>query len=372
MATAIENQFENFRNRLSSSQVGHFFRWWGTELKAALPADLQARMEHARRRVLLQLNPNEVGVSVHETGAMQEIEVLPLGKDTQLQRQQLHDLLIERELSEVSRDLLLPESRILRKEVLLPLATEANLRQALSFEMDRQTPFQAKDVFFDYKVLHRERESAQIRIDLVVTLKQPLLREIEQLTPLGLAPGGVDVELDGSPAGLNLLPPDMRHKVVNSKMRTNWILAAAAVVLLIFVMAQSVWLRQHQISEVEEAIDEVRGEAMQVQQLRDQIEDASEAAGFMQAQRSSALPTVKVLTEVTRVLPDDTFLDRLLIGGESVQMQGKSQNAQQLIEVLNSSPFFQNASFRGPTRLDTRSQKEIFDVTATLIIDGEG
>jgi len=196
------------------------------------------------------------------------------------------------------------------------------------------------------------------------------MQDIEKLRPLGMAPAGVDVELDGSPAGLNLLPPDLRHNVVKRRSRTNMFLAGGIVVLLMFVMAQSIWLRQHQLSEVREAIDEVREEAMQVQQIRKRITDASEAAGFMQVQRSASLPTVKVLAEVTRILPDDTFLDRLLISSESVQMQGKSQNAQQLIELVNSSSYFKDASFRGPTRLDTRTQKEIFDVTASLVLAG--
>ena len=371
MATAIENYFENFRTRLRGSQVGHFFHWWLNELREMLPPGLKAKMQHARRRILLRLHSGELSVSVNEADTLQEIDVLSFGQDSRLQRQQLHDLLIERELSEVSRDLLLPESRILRKEVILPLAAEANLRQALAFEMDRQTPFHASDVFFDYRVLHRDRDSAQLRIDLVLTLKQPLMREIEQLGPLGMAPGGVDVELDGFPAGLNLLPPEHRHRVVNSGLRNNLRLTAVAVVLLIFVMTQSIWLRQHQLNEVREAIDDVREEAMQVQQIRNRITDASEAAGFMQAQRSASLPTVKVLAEVTRILPDDTYLDRLLIDSDSVQMQGKSQNAQQLIEMVNSSPNFRDASFRGPTRLDSRTQKEIFDITASLVVEGD-
>ena len=337
-----------------------------------LPVGLQAKMQHARRRVLLKLNGNELSVSMHESDLLQEIEVLSLDQDSRLQRQQLFDLLVDRELSEVARDFVLPESRVLRKEVILPLAAEANLRQALSFEMDRQTPFQANDVFFDYRVTHRERESSQIRVDLLVTLKQPLMREIEALGPVGMTPSGVDVELDGYPAGLNLLPTDLRHRVVNSKSRTNLILAASTVFLLIAVMVQSVWLRQHQLTEVNEAIDEVRGEALQVQQIRDRITDASEAAGFMQMRRSSSMPVVKVINEVTRLMPDDTFLDRLLIGSETVQMQGKSQNAQRLIEQVNSSPYFKDAAFRGPTRLDTRSQKEIFDVTTSLVHESDG
>jgi len=57
-------------------------------------------------------------------------------------------------------------------------------------------------------------------------------------------------------------------------------------------------------------------------------------------------------------------LDRLSMHEGTTQMQGKSGNAQSLIELINSSGHFGNASFRGPTRLDNRSGKEIFDLNA--------
>ena len=79
-----------------------------------------------------------------------------------------------------------------------------------------------------------------------------------------------------------------------------------------------------------------------------------------------------MLAELTRILPQDTFLDRLSLHAETTQMQGKSDNAQGLIELINNSPFFNEASFRGPTRLDNRSRKEIFDLSANNILRDAG
>lgn len=372
MATAIENSLQNVRVRFQRSPLGAFFAWWLQELRELLPARLKAGMLHARRRVVMRLEGEDLAVMVQDSGGLQELEVFSTAQDARLQQQRIADLLAERELNEVARDLLLPESGVLRKTVILPSAAEANLREALTYEMDRQTPFRAEDVFFDYRIVQRDRESGQLRVELVLTQKQPLLRDIQQLQPLGMAPSGVDVETDDGVLGVNLLPLDLRQRIVNSKSRANRILAGALVALLLLVMVQSVWLRQHQISEVQQAIDEVREEALEVQELRERIADAAAAASFLQDRRASAPPTVAVLAEVTRILPDDTYLDRLLIGADSVQMQGKSDNAQQLIELVNGSSMFTDASFRGSTRLDTRTRKEIFDINASLVVGGDG
>ncbi len=367
MATTLENQIQNMRNRFMSSQAGRFFNWWFAELRGFLPASWQARMQHARRRLVMHLSGTDLVLSVHEFGGVHELDRFGVDQDIGLQRQQIQDLLAERELLEVARDLLVAEDEVLRKEVPMPLAAESNLRQALAFDLDRQTPFAAEDVYFDCRVLERDRDAGQIRVELLVTPRQPVDAAIGFLRHRGMAPTGVDVEVDGKPAGLNLLPFEQRFRMVNPRSRTNMLLGVAAVVLMAVVMVQSLWLRQHQVNEVQEAIEMVREEAQRVQEIREQIDDASEAAGFMLDKRAAELPTVAVLAEVTRILPDDTYLDRLMIGQGTVQMQGKSDNAQQLIELVNQSDLFTDASFRGPTRLDTRTQKEIFDLNATLV-----
>jgi len=185
---------------------------------------------------------------------------------------------------------------------------------------------------------------------------------------LGLAPTGVDVATPDGPLGINLLPPAMRYRIVNQRMRVNWVLGAVAVFMMIFVMVQSLWLREHQVEAIGEAIEDVRAEALAVQQVRKQIDDASEAAGFLQSRKIENGYKLEMLAELTRILPEDTYLDRLSMHQGTTQMQGKSGNAQSLIELINDSDQFENASFRGPTRLDNRSGKEIFDLTADTTI----
>jgi len=154
--------------------------------------------------------------------------------------------------------------------------------------------------------------------------------------------------------------------VVNPKSRLNFAFAGAALVLLIVLMAQSLNLRTQRIASLESGISEVQDEARQVQRLRDQIAETSDAASFLTRKRSASPMAIELMAEITRTLPDDTYLDRLVINQDSVLMQGKSSNAQHLIEVVNGSDLFENAAFRGSTRLDTASGLEIFEINATV------
>jgi general secretion pathway protein L len=366
MASALQTQIEGLRQRAAASSAGVFFRWWVAELRDLLPASLKERVQHAQRRVVVRFEGDELELFWQEGEALQQLDVFRLDQDRALQQQQIQDLLTERELGEAPCKIVLPEDLVLRKSLTMPLAAEAGLRQALAFEMDRHTPFRAEDVYFDYRVKQRDRERGQLDLELVVVPVAPCDAQVEAASARGLAPGAVDVVLDGKPAGLNLLPPERRRRVTNRRSRMNALLAVVVLLLLALVMAQSLWLRQGQVDALELAIEEVRVEARRVQNIRTQIEDASEAAGFMLRRRAETPPTVQVLAEVTRILPDDTYLDRLRVWDGNVQMQGKSDNAQRLIELVNLSPMLEGAGFRGSTRLDGATQKEIFDLSARV------
>ena len=127
MAIAINNTIENLRYRFVNGPAGQFFQWWGEELTRLLPAQFRARLQYARRRLLVQINAGEIDLSVADDDAIQSLDVLASGQDPQLQQQRVRELLQQHELTEVSRDLLLSEDDILRTDVVMPLAAEANL-----------------------------------------------------------------------------------------------------------------------------------------------------------------------------------------------------------------------------------------------------
>ena len=366
MAFEPEQKWQQLRNRVRTGQIGKFFAWWLGELRQAMPAAWQEKLQHAMRRVGFTLGEGLLSLAVDENRRLIELDAFPLSQDAALQRQEIEDLLRRSELLEAPRFLLLERDAVLTKELSLPLATEPNLAQVLAFEMDRQTPFRAGSVYYDWKVTDRTGTPGQLKLQLFVVPRSDVDRAVTALTDRGLSLGGVDVRDHDRTLGLNLLPADRRVRTTNPRARLNLALGAACVVLLALVMAQSLYLRAHQVSELEAAIAGVQDEAREVAQIRKQIEDASEAAGFLASRRTAMPLAIEVLADVTRILPDDTFLDRLVIGADTVQMQGKSRNAQQLIEKVNESPLLDAAAFRGSTRLDARTGLEIFEVNASV------
>lgn len=370
MLKVFEEKLLQLFSWLKAGPAGKFLRWWTEELRQAMPASWQQKLQHALRRATLVVRNDSLSVGVDENRSLETLEVFSMAQDAVLQKQQVEDLLLKNELQEAPRFLLMELESVLNRELKLPLAAEANLAQVLSFEMDRQTPFRASDVYFDWKILGRNNDTGQLRLEIFVIPRIEVDQAVSAVTDRGFSLSGVDI-IDGDKAlGLNLLPAERRFRSVNRKARMNLALGAACAVLLAMVMAQSIYLREHQVAELEEAIAEVQGEAREVMKIKKQIEESSEAAGFLATRRAEVPLAIEVLADITRILPDDTYLDRLVITNSSVQLQGKSQNAQRLIELVNESGLLDEAAFRGSTRLDARSGLEIFEVNAEIVRSG--
>ena len=370
MFALIKQKIQQLWGRIQTGPAGTFFRWWTGELKQALPPAWQEKLQRAFRRVTVRLDDQSLVIGVDENRLQTELQSLALTQDASVQKQQVTDVLEENDLAEASRFLLLDKATVLSKQISLPLAAESNLAQVLTFEMDRQTPFKASDVYFDWKIIERGGSSGQLRLGLFVVPRGEVDQAVSFLAGRGFTLAGVDVVDEGGTLGVNLLPPAQRTRTVNRKARLNYALGALVVLLMAGVMAQSLYLRAHQVEELENAIAQVQGEARKVMRIKEQIEDTSEAAGFLARRRAEFPPAIELLADVTRILPDDTYLDRLVIGRDSVQLQGKSANAQRLIERVNESELLEDAAFRGSTRLDARSGLEIFEVNAAVVAAG--
>jgi general secretion pathway protein L len=366
MAITIINKVQYWQSRIRNGPVGEFFSWWADELKLLLPETWQARLRLATRRLSMQINESSLQLGIADDQVIRPLEAISLEQDNALTQRHLKALLERDDLHELPRFLLLDSKKVLHKELKLPEAAESNLQQVLTFEMDRQTPFRANEVYFDWRMLPPGSEIGEIRLELLVAPRRLIDPMLEKLAGRGLAPAGIDVEKAGSNYGVNLLPVDQRQNPLHPRTRLNYGLAAAVTVLMIVVMAQSLGARADRVMALEEAIAEVQDEARRVQGLKEQVSDSSEAASFLTRKRGQSPLAVEILAEVTRTLPDGTYLDRLVVGDKSVVMQGKSGNAQQLIELVNRSEMFDAAAFQGSTRLDGPSGLEVFEVTSAL------
>jgi general secretion pathway protein L len=360
MFELIQKPWRRLRARYEKSGLAAFLRWWRDELVGALPPAWREWL--APVPTVLTIEPEAEGWRVRrlrggrvevEDHAEREPEALALA----LGRIGPGAEVVPRQV------LLLPASEALRRRIVLPAAAEEHLGQVLSYEMDRHTPFRADQVYFDYRIQRRDEVARHLAVDLLAIPRSEL---DSRLAALPSTLDAADIADDGRPAGFNLLPADRRARRIDRRLRLNAILALGVVALAWLVMAQSLALREQALEALGEEVAMARSEANQSAALKRQLRDAIDGASFLARRKAEQPVAVDVLVEVTRLVPDDTWLERLSFVGTQVQLQGQSARADKLIGILTESKCLANPQFQGIIQPDGATGKERFSLAAEL------
>jgi general secretion pathway protein L len=190
------------------------------------------------------------------------------------------------------------------------------------------------------------------------------------LTQLGaLAPelAGADVaDADGLPLGVNLLPLEARASRQTSRRGLHVVLAAVMLVSLVL----GAWLiLDNRRAAAEAFATQVASRAEQARRVstqRQQLVDLVAGATALNKARADRPTTVEVIDEVTRRLPDNTYLEKLSIEGDRLMLIGFSPEASGLVAKLEGSPLWRSPALSGALQPDPRTRLDRFTLTAEL------
>ena len=77
-----------------------------------------------------------------------------------------------------------------------------------------------------------------------------------------------------------------------------------------------------------------------------------------------------MLDEISRILPDDMWINQMQVRGDELMMMGLADGSQRLIEIINESTLLSDAEFRGAINVDPATGQERFNARATIIRRG--
>ena len=134
----------------------------------------------------------------------------------------------------------------------------------------------------------------------------------------------------------------------------------ASLLLVVVASVLPIWQQRALLLQANAKSGRLQAAANQAMTLRDQL-DRTLQTSRMLAEKKQAIPTrVDLLRELTLILPVDTWVERLQIKGDSLQINGQSTKASALIGILEASDMLDSARFLSPVTTDPRTNKERF------------
>ncbi|MGQ9369546.1 PilN domain-containing protein [Azospirillum sp. ST 5-10] len=255
-------------------------------------------------------------------------------------------------------ELRLPAAWALAKTVTLPAAAEANLREVLAFEMDRETPFRAADVHVHARVAGRA--GRQIRVALVVVPRAMAARAVAAVSGRGLAVERLSVE---APDGIaDLSDPADRPP----RRRGSRLLPLLAGGLALAVLAVPPLLNVWRAGRLDARIDALGERAALALRLQEELERRRGAASDLDARKAAAPLALAVVAELSARLPDGVWLDELRLAAGEAHLTGYAPAAAELIALLDASPLLEGVRFETAVVQDPVRRRERFRIAAAL------
>lgn len=364
LADALNPLLARLRSRVAQTPLPQFWQWWSGELLSFLPPRWREALAVEQACLLLSAVDDGFKLELDRVGQRGPLLQLQSAERDEWVRQLQRG--VDDNLRTLPLVLGLPVHRVLRRSLALPAAALENLDTVLGFELDRQTPFKPEQVYFASRVLKHEAGAKQVQVELLVVPRPVLDEAIEALGPLGGELSAVDVlDAQGRRLAINLLPVERRARQVRTQPLIQAGLLLASVVLVFFGLGQIVQNREAAVAEMQELVQAQREAAREVSALRSQLEDAAAAANFLAVQKQTQASMVLLLDEVTRRLPDDTFLTRLSVSGNQVSLSGYSAQALKLVGELQKSELLKDAALNGGVQQEPRVLRDMFTINAS-------
>jgi general secretion pathway protein L len=166
-----------------------------------------------------------------------------------------------------------------------------------------------------------------------------------------------------------LLPLEQRGERESPNER---LIQGALIALVLLLVATALlfplYRKREAVKTVLPMVEKARTEAGATDTLARELERTAADYNFLLAKKHAAYPALAYMEEVTRLLPDNTWLQQLDIRpvgkAREIQISGETTSSSKLIEILEQSRLMQNAAPRGTVTRGSQPNTERFMIAA--------
>nr|CAA6814612.1 MAG: Unknown protein [uncultured Thiotrichaceae bacterium] len=351
---------------MSLSKVKNFFSWWGEGLYLGLPGSFRKLFRSEQSRLMLQpIGDDRLAVYWRQDGKQKSCGEFDL-------RQGAFDF--QRVAKKCARskkyllELVLDKQQALHLQRNFPEAAQDNIKQVVSYQLDRLTPFSADIAYFDASIASRDKVRKEVLADIYVAPKMLVDKISSQFSDFGI-PAFDSVSTANGAASLT----HGRDTGLSPTKSESWSRVPLYFFLfaLVLSLAVPVLYKQRRVDQIDTALSDLKRDAAGQLEVRDKLLAAEDALSFLQERRRASPIALDVVEQLSSEIPAHTWLERLELEGKQVQIRGESKKALTLIDTLEESAHFRRVSFRSPVTRSKNSNKDKFHIQAQVEMNNE-
>ncbi len=340
-----------------------FLRWWLSELKDLLPDRVRIWLAGDGTRAAIVLEGETLRIAELRGGLVRPLNDLDLVQMPPAKvRDAIRHSFARAGLSGCPVVLGLPEHLVLRRNESLPAGTERRLADVLRLRLESVAPLPPDAFYWGYRTVGPAADG-RLSVECVLVKAEAVDNLLARLAELGMELSGAfpAADLPGPPT-LNLLPGRLRREPLALWSAANKALAALAAVLAVLALLLNFYRQETALKALNDDLAGLRGRVEEVLALRTGAREQLSGLQAARKMKTEAPSLMGILDEVSRLLPDDTWVSDFRLQGGEITLTGQSRSASSLIGLIERSPVFANARFGSPVVRDPRTGAERFNI----------
>jgi len=345
----------------------NFLQWWADGLAQIAPTRSHARRKQFKQHLLLHFDDDEILIE-HFAGVGDEATTrhsISIGNEPD-KRDAREWLARSPEMLVLPTVLRLQSHRILVKRLRYPTTVRADLRNVISFDIDRQTPFSRKDVYFDFHEIATRDTSTHIEVDLFLIPKKEIQPLESIVKELGLKLTAIDTVGPAFESGVNLLPVQRENKRNQSPRRVWFALFILWLSLVTLIPIKKILDSNAAISRLEKQEEIGNATIQPLKELQGRYALLVKKSDFLNQLSSKHAGALDLLSEVTNLLSDNTWIRRFEFKNGTLRLQGESTNASEILGILEGSPRFSSPTFSSPVTRNNSNGSDRFQIAVSV------
>lgn len=339
-----------------------FTRWWANELRECLPSIWRHLLQsRSQTRLFVRTDDDTIVCQLAAPSGVRERRF----QASCLNRAQLDDWLGECgcEHGAVQVGVVLDSELFFQREFRLPRSELGALERILAQEVVHRTPFQLADIWHGVTPDAPSNDGVACFRHWII----PKDRTRPEFARLGLEASEIDFiavrPATGAPIAVVTIG-ESRHEDPPWVARTTRVLAVALLIATMTGLLGFEWWQSSRAAGLEDELYEAK-QGVQVGQQG--------AGSPVHLVALKAVPgSLAAWDELSRVIPDHTFLTEVRVAGGTITLAGVSSDAARLVRILDGSRLFTGATLVGPITPDATERRDRFRMSMKLRKAGAG
>lgn len=341
--------------------TGDFMSWWLGELSALVPTPVRQVLRPVSRTIAVSLHGGEISLTRIDGLVSETIGNFVFdGEFAGSAQPDINRIIAEHPAKSWRWGIYLGVDAVLSDVLCLPLAAAENYREAVEFQLDRQTPFQRGDIYFDCRPVEANASSA-FGVEYIIAPRSRVDTALRRLTALGIPVDFVTSasDLAGAQLPFNLLPDhEPAHRQRSHGL--NAVLAALVVLLGGCAVYLSLDYDRRHAAALAAHVDQLRQEARIASRLRDELSAEDRNVNSVLELKRDRASMSRILNDLSSLLPDDTWVSRFTHKGGKTQIVVHAPESAAIVGLIEESDQFVGARMMTAVRKLKNENRERF------------